>query len=61
MSDDVSITNATEDKAATIRWRDDAEQVRVPIENIREIVRKAVMEGEDLFKFGVKVNTRVKK
>ena len=53
--------DSTEDNSATIRWRDDAEQVRVSIDKIREIVRKVVMEGEDLFKFGTKVNTRVKK
>lgn len=52
--------DSTKDNAVTIRWRDDAEQVRVPIGNIRDIVRKVIMEGEDLFKFGDKVNTRVK-
>ena len=52
--------DSTEDNAVTIRWRDNAEQVRVPVDNVREIVRKVVMEGEDLFKFGVRVNTRVK-
>ena len=52
--------DSTKDKSVTIRWRDNAEQVRVPVDNIRDIVRKVIMEGEDLFKFGAKVNTRVK-
>ncbi|MBN2202909.1 MAG: glycine--tRNA ligase [Candidatus Aenigmarchaeota archaeon] len=52
--------DSTEDNAVTIRWRDNAEQVRVSKENIREIVRKVIVDGEDLFKFGSKVNTRVK-
>ena len=52
--------DSTEDNAVTIRWRDNAEQVRVPVDKIKDIVRKVILEGEDLFKFGVKVNTRVK-
>ncbi len=48
------------DGCATIRWRDDAEQVRVKIDCLRDVVRKVVIDGEDLFKLGAKVNTRVK-
>jgi len=50
---------ASKDKSVTIRWRDNAEQVRVKIEDLHEIVRK-VLNGENLFKFGTKVNTRKK-
>jgi len=48
------------DDTATIRWRDNAEQVRVKISELRDILRKVINEGVDLFKFGKKVNTRVK-
>ena len=48
------------DNTATIRWRDNTEQVRVKILELREIMRKVINEGADLFKFGKKVNTRVK-
>ena len=47
-------------KDCTIRWRDNAEQVRVKIEDIRETLRKVIIDGKDLFKLGKRVNTRVK-
>jgi len=47
-------------KTVTIRWRDDAEQVRVKISELKDILRK-VISGENLFKLGKKINTRVKK
>jgi glycyl-tRNA synthetase len=52
--------DSVKDNAVTIRWRDNAEQVRVPIKSIRDVVRKVIVDGEDLFKLGEKVNTRVK-
>ncbi|MBM3234444.1 glycine--tRNA ligase, partial [Candidatus Pacearchaeota archaeon] len=47
------------DNTVTIRWRDTTEQVRVKINNLKEVVRK-VINGEDLLKLGKKVHTRVK-
>jgi glycyl-tRNA synthetase len=52
--------DSAKDDTATIRWRDNAEQVRVPIKSIRDIVRKVIIDGEDLFALGARVNTRVK-
>ena len=46
-------------KDVTIRWRDNAEQVRVKIKDLQDVVRK-VINGENLFKLGKKVNTRKK-
>jgi len=51
--------DSLKDKSVTIRWRDNAEQVKVKIDNLREIIR-SVINGEDLFKFGKRVNTRKK-
>ncbi len=47
------------DKTATIRDRNTTEQVRVKINDIKEIVRK-VVDGENLLKFGKVVKTRKK-
>lgn len=47
------------DNTATVRDRDTTEQVRVKISELKEIMRR-VINGEDLFKFGKKVDTRVK-
>jgi len=47
------------DKSVTIRWRDNSEQVRVPLKHLREIMRR-VLDGESLFKFGKVVETRKK-
>ena len=52
--------DSVKDNTVTIRWRDNAEQVRVPISDVRNVVRKVIIDGEDLFKLGDKVNTRVK-
>jgi len=46
-------------KDVTIRWRDNAEQVRVKVKDLQDVVRK-VINGENLFKLGKKVNTRKK-
>jgi glycyl-tRNA synthetase len=46
------------DNAVTIRDRDSEKQIRVKISELREVVRK-VIEGEDLFKLGKVVETRV--
>lgn len=52
--------DSIKDGTVTIRWRDNAEQVRVPAKSIRDIVRKVILDSEDIFKLGEKVNTRVK-
>ncbi|MEA3329796.1 MAG: glycine--tRNA ligase [Nanoarchaeota archaeon] len=49
-----------EDNSVTIRDRDTSEQIRAKIKDLREIVRQ-VVSGEDLLRFGKKVETRVKK
>jgi len=49
-----------EDGTITIRDRDTTEQVRVKIKDIRNVLRKIIIDGGDLFKLGKKVNTRVK-
>jgi len=45
--------------AEDIPWRDNAEQVRVKAKDLQDVVRK-VINGENLFKLGKKVNTRKK-
>ncbi len=47
------------DKTITLRDRDSTKQVRVKIKELGEIISR-VIGGESLFKFGRKVNTRVK-
>ncbi len=54
----ITVDEATlKDEAVTIRWRDNAEQVRIKIINLKEAIEK-VINGEDLFKLGKKVDTR---
>ncbi len=48
------------DNAATLRDRDTTEQVRVKIFELRDTLRKIIMEGKSVLGFGKKVNTRVK-
>jgi glycyl-tRNA synthetase len=48
------------DKNITIRWRDTTEQVRVKISELRNILRKVINEGQNVFKLGRRINTRVK-
>ncbi len=43
----------------TIRNRDDAEQYRIKIKDLKEAIEK-IIEGEDISKFGQKINTRKK-
>ena len=52
--------DSLKDKSITIRDRDTTEQVRVKIKDVRDVLRKVIISGEDLFKLGKKVNTRVK-
>ena len=47
-------------KEVTVRIRDSAEQVRIKIKDLKESLRKAIDEGEDILKFGKIVNTRKK-
>ena len=47
------------DKTLTVRWRDNAEQIRIKIKDLREVMRK-VINGECIFSFGKLVNTRIK-
>src|SRR3989344_4315815 len=47
-------------KEVTVRIRDNAEQIRIKIKNLKESLRKAIDEGEDILKFGEIVNTRKK-
>ncbi len=51
---------STEDNTVTIRWRDNTEQIRVPIKDLRNIMRKVITNGEDLFKLGTRINTKIK-
>lgn len=46
-------------KDVTVRWRDNAEQVRVKIRDLKDVIKK-VIEGENIFDFGKLVNTRIK-
>ncbi|GBE19702.1 glycine--tRNA ligase [archaeon BMS3Abin17] len=46
-------------KDVTIRERDSGEQVRVKLDKLKEILKKAI-EGEDILKLGKLVNTRKK-
>ncbi len=46
-------------KDVTVRGRDSAEQVRIKIKDLKEILKKAI-EGENILKFGKKVDTRKK-
>lgn len=48
------------DDTITIRNRDTTEQVRVKILELRDILRKVIIDGQDLFKFGKRINTRIK-
>ena len=48
------------DKTITLRDRDTTEQIRVKIKDVRDVLRKVIIEGEDIFSFGKKINTRVK-
>ena len=48
------------DKTITLRDRDTAEQVRVKIPELKEIMRKVINEGSSILEFGKKVSTRVK-
>ncbi|MFA5020361.1 MAG: glycine--tRNA ligase [Candidatus Pacearchaeota archaeon] len=50
---------SSEDKSVTVRWRDNAEQIRVKIKDLREMMRR-VINGEDIFNFGKRVDTRKK-
>jgi len=47
------------DKTVTVRWRDNSEQIRIKIKDLREVMRK-VINGESIFSFGKLVNTRIK-
>jgi len=47
-------------KDVTVRLRDNAKQVRIKINDIREVLRKAIF-GEDICKLGKVVNTRKSK
>ena len=47
------------DNSVTVRWRDNAEQVRIKIKNLKEVMKK-VIGGESIFNFGRLVNTRKK-
>ena len=49
-----------EDNTVTIRDRDTTEQVRVKVEDLKDVLRKVINEGESILRFGKKVNTRVK-
>ncbi|MEK6850595.1 MAG: glycine--tRNA ligase [Nanoarchaeota archaeon] len=53
--DDESLKEMT----VTIRDRDSTKQVKVKISELKDVVRKVIL-GEDLLKFGKKVETRVK-
>lgn len=48
------------DKTVTIRDRNTAEQIRVKINELKNIMRKVILEEEDLLKFGKRINTRIK-
>jgi len=57
----ITVDEETEkDKSVTIRDRDSTEQVRVKINDLKEIMRKVVIDGENVLEFGKKVETRVK-
>ncbi len=44
----------------TIRFRDTTEQIRVKIKDLKEILRKLILEEEKFEKIGKKVSTRIK-
>ena len=48
------------DKTVTIRDRNTAEQIRVKINELKNIMKKVILEEEDLLKFGKRINTRIK-
>ena len=52
--------NSLKKKEVTLRIRDSAEQIRIKIKNLKESLRKAIDEGENILKFGKIVNTRKK-
>ncbi len=52
--------DSLKDKSATIRDRDTTGQVRVNISELRDILRKVIIDGKSILEFGKKVNTRVK-
>ena len=47
------------DKTVTIRDRDTTRQVRIKIDQLRDVIRK-VVSGESLLKLGKEVKTRIK-
>jgi len=47
-------------KEVTVRIRDSAEQARIKIKDLRESLKKAINEGENILKFGKIVDTRKK-
>ena len=47
------------DESVTIRWRDNAEQIRIKIKNLKDVMRK-VIGGKSIFDFGEIINTRKK-
>lgn len=47
-------------KSVTIRDRDTTDQIRIKIPELRDILRKVIIDGKSILEFGKKVNTRVK-
>ncbi len=47
-------------KEVTVRIRDTAEQVRIKINKLKEVLRKVIDEGKNILKFGKIVDTRKK-
>ena len=52
--------DSLKNKDVTLRRRDDGEQIRVKISEVKDILRKLISGELEFEKAGVKVNTRVK-
>ena len=51
--------DSSKNKDVTIRLRDTAEQVRIKVKDLKEAIKKSI-NGEDIFRFGKRVDTRKK-
>ncbi len=50
----------SKDKTVTIRWRDNGEQVRIKIKELKEVLRQTIYDGKNILSYGKKVDTRKK-
>ena len=52
--------DSVKDNSVTVRDRDTTEQVRVKISELRDMLRKVIVDGKSILEFGKRVITRVK-